>query len=169
MTDFFGCMVILCSKGNSESSDENNKEDNCITWEEIKSFHKNPPRYRLHRNQKMKEKYDKHIKNIKDRNIDLNNYISDKYFNKDDKNNNPDWVFVVNSFPYNLEKGIKHYLIWLNPDKVNPDKLNSDIENIVDIDKIIIDNIGNTEYYYFENLCCNKSVNKVKHFQVFFK
>jgi len=156
ITDSIGCIVILYSRENNR---ENNNKMECITWEEIKSFHKNPPRDRLHRNNKINKKYQKHIKKIKDRNINVNEYISNKYFTN--KEYDSDWVFVPNNFPYNLENGINHYLIWINPYKL---KLSE-----IDIDRVIIENLGNKEYYYFENLNCNKSVNKVQHVHVFFK
>ena len=37
------------------------------------------------------------------------------------------------------------------------------------VDAIDESHVNMAEYYYFENLKCNKSVNKVQHVHVFFK
>lgn len=129
-----------------------------ITWLELQKFSfENPPKFQLKRSTQVQKDYDIYISTIKSNNNDINKIITQKYFS-----NNKNYVFVPNLFPYDIEDGIKHYLIWFNPI----------LNNIIDkkyIEDILISNLGNKKYIYFINFATNKSVKNVEHCQVFLK
>ena len=101
------------------------------------------------------------MKYVREKNININDYIYNKYLNGLSVN------FIENSFPYDIEDNCLHYVIWFDSEYfkkvtlcINPNKI---------IDNIIRNKFKDNEYIYFENHSHNKSVQKVKHFHVFIK
>ena len=141
-----------------------------LTWMGIKKYDKNPPKVGLTRTVDMEAKYEDHKTNIAQMSQKIDEYINTKYFSNE--NENKICVFVANSFPYNCESNIKHYLIWVNP-KFNmffPDTLNcSKFDPMVK--KEVHETFGknNSEYIFFENIMELKSVKTIRHLHIFIK
>ena len=70
------------------------------------------------------EKYKKHKEYIKKNNINQNNYIINKFLS--DKKYSID----KNEYPYNIDKNMAHYVLWIHPNYIN--KINDlEICNII--------------------------------------
>lgn len=140
-----------------------------LSWKEVIQYNKNPPRVALARKPEIDEKYETHKAHISKNNIKIDEYINSKYFSGD--NENKICYFVENSFPYNCDTNIQHYLIWFNPKFNNmlPETLNSSkFDNLVK--KEVNKNIGfENQYIYFENINELKSVRSIRHIHIFIK
>jgi hypothetical protein len=141
-----------------------------LTWMELQKYDKSPPKVGMTRTVEMETKYEEHKKNIHQTFQKIDEYINTKYFS--DGNKNKIFVFVANTFPYNCEANIEHYLIWVNP-KFNmffPDTLNySKFDPMVK--KEVHDKFGKNanEIIFFENIMELKSVKTIRHLHIFIK
>jgi hypothetical protein len=105
------------------------------------------------------EKYNKFKEKIKSENISIGEFIKNKYLT--DKL----YSFNLNTYPYNIENNMQHYVLWISPlfkKKIN-DKM---------ICKLITDKmeeLGYNEYFCFENHIKAKSILEILHYQVFFR
>lgn len=132
-----------------------------LTWESLSILHRNPPNFKITRDNEVQKRYDEFINKIKMNNIDINKYISDKFLNNKNVN------FTKNSYPYDIEEDCNHYIIWFENEYFNKITLCIDENKI--IDNIIKSKFKNNKYIYFENVDNNKSIKKIKHFHVFIK
>jgi hypothetical protein len=82
-----------------------------------------------------------------------------KFYLKDDLN------LHKNKYPYNLDNGIEHYVLWIHPNYENKCST-KDIK--IFIENFLKDNQF-SDYIYFENNNLSKSILNIKHYQVFFK
>ena len=131
------------------------------SWDRLTTLHCNPPDYKILRNDKVQYEYDKFIKNIKENNININDYIYNKYLSKLPVN------FIKNSFPYDIESNCHHYIIWFDNDYF--EKLTSCINQNRIINNIVQVKFKNNEYLYLENLDSNKSIKKIKNNKIIIK
>lgn len=144
-----------------------------MNWEKLKQFNCNPPDYVLPRTKEVEAKYKIHSDWIKSKGLTISEYIKSTVFN--DNVNYLKHRVSLNTFPYNLEKGIKHYLIWFNPKFTNNDENFNSPEYSKFIEDYIIKSAypegkyPDLEFIYFENLPDNRSVNGVRHIHVFVK
>ena len=105
------------------------------------------------------EKYKKHKEYIKKNNINQNNYIINKFLS--DKK----YSINKNAYPYNIDKNMAHYVLWIHPNYIN--KINDlEVSNII-INKM--KELNFNEYFCFENHIKAKSILGVLHYQVFFR
>lgn len=130
----------------------------CTPWSKLKLFHFNPPIITLQRHPSIQKKYITHQKNL---NIPLDQYLYEKIFTK-----NQDYSFQPNTFPYYLESNIEHWVLWWNPKKEN-----SILDDKKWVEKIIEKNWCKKKYEYscFENFTKDRSVQTIRHFQIFIK
>ena len=101
------------------------------------------------------------MNNIKENNINLNDYIYNKFLNGLNVN------FIENTFPYDIEDNCYHYVIWFDNEYFK--KVTNSINENKIINNIVRSKFKDNQYIYFENLSNNKSVAKIKHFHVFIK
>lgn len=91
-----------------------------------------------------KKNYDKYI---------LNMYLDNKLYN-----------LQPNKYPYDLDKNIKHYVLWLHPmlksKHINDKKF---------IHKLLKTKIRNNQFYFYMNSQQHKSIKSIPHYQVFIK
>jgi len=92
-------------------------------------------------------------------NIEINDYLHNKYVL------NRNYCIEMNPFPYNVDKNIFHYVLWIN-NKYRNTVTNKEIVDII-TDKMI--KLNYNGYICFENHIDCKSVNKILHYQVFFR
>ena len=105
------------------------------------------------------EKYNKHKKILKKNNIDQNEYIIDKYLS------NKKYSINQNAYPYNIDKNMDHYVLWIHPNYIN--KINDwEVCNIITNKMKELDF---NEYFCFENHLKAKSILGVPHYQIFFR
>ena len=141
-----------------------------ISWDFIRqlSFH-NPPKIVLERSPEVQRKYLTHGLNLKQRGISVSHYLKSKFF--PGENNDTPYLIVPNTYPYNMEDGIHHFLIWFNPDT----EFRFWIQDFQKVREIIADYCaqGNiemdTECVYFQNLESMRSVKAIPHIHIFWK
>jgi hypothetical protein len=143
-----------------------------INWNELKTYHRNPPSDFFPRSKDVRTKYFLHKRFVKKNFGDINNYITKKYFSG--RNTNIKFKLDKNIFPYLIDKNIDHYILWFNPkyfDSEYPD-FNYKQKQIVKFLKIVFPKrkliLGNNVIYY-ENIVANRSVSGVRHIQIFIK
>jgi len=132
-------------------------DNNTYSWDFIKQFHNNSPLINIKRKKEIEEKYLLHKKKLKEKNINIEDYLNNLLFKNDFK-----YVITNNDFPYNIEEDVQHKILWINP-KYNDlfdDKL---------INKIITMRMKDKNYIYFENIETNKSIKTIKHYHIFIK
>lgn len=123
---------------------------------------------KLMRKPTMQKIYDLHLKEVDEKYVSRGDYIrifSLKWMPilvdnkiKAVKNNKSLNIYLeLNLFPYNLRKGINHYIVWF-------DKPISDKEMREFLDKNL-----KGEYIYYSNDKINKSINDLEHIHVFNK
>lgn len=139
-----------------------------ISWDELKTYHLNPPKNFLPRSKEIRIKHYIHKRKINQKYGDINKYIKNKYFT--DKNKNKKFSLDKNIFPYLIEKNISHYLIWFNPKYFNssfPD-FNSKPNLISKFIKLFFPKykLGN-DIIYFENILENRSISDIRHIHIF--
>lgn len=74
-----------------------------------------------------------------------------------------DWILKKNMFPYDLEKNIQHYVLWIHPNITLSEEL---VEKILTIEGM---KMGYEEMVYFENEKRHQSVPTIPHIQVFYR
>lgn len=123
-----------------------------MNWEELKTFHLNAPVGILQRAPSVQQSYHEYLSSLKG---DISSTLQDKLFPQD----HPDAEYVLRpcDFPYELEKGITHMLLWCNPKFM--------IDPIQKAQQIF----ENKECVIFENNPDNRSVKKIRHSHIFLK
>ena len=122
-----------------------------ISWFDLKYNYYN---LNLLRKPHIQHKYDLHLKKYKNINQTIiNKYLSDKLY-----------TLIPNSFPYNIQSNIKHYVLFLHP------KLHKNIiYNKFFIYHIIKSYIKNKPFLYYINPKKKQSIKNIPHYQVFIK
>ena len=124
-----------------------------ISWSQIELYHKNPPYNILGRSEFMQKKYKKYKEYLKNNNRNIYDEIMYNYI----KNNK--YAITYNNFPYNLERGIYHLLMWVNPN------YKMDYDEVEDI----LRSNGVYEYIIFRNYENNCSVCEIVHYHIFIR
>ena len=124
-----------------------------MNWSQLEIYHKNPPHDVLRRNEFIEKKYRKYKEYLTNNNKNIYDEIMDCYI----KNNK--YVITYNNFPYDVENGIYHLLLWVHPHY----NLGYD-----DVDKILRQN-GVYEYIIFRNYENNCSVCEIVHYHIFIR
>ena len=131
-----------------------------LHWNFIKRFnHLNPPLdIKFGRTDKDEELYIQHSQNLKQEGIKIEEYICGNILK------NSLVKYTYNRFPYNLEPGIKHDLLWIKP---------GHCLTIQEVQKIIKENNPGicleTQCVYFKNIPRNQSIRAIEHYQIFIK
>ena len=108
--------------------------------------------YRLQRSDEMNIEYLKHSVKCKETYGTLEHYVTCVIL----KDFTVDYVITDNNFPYYIEKGLKHKLLWTNKKMIK-----SEIEEI-------IRNKISSRFVWFENLAINKSIPNIHHYHIIF-
>lgn len=126
-----------------------------FSWTELQQYNfESPPSIQFKRKSNIEVDYQKHLTILKRQEINVSDYIKSKAFP-----NNEKYTFLKNNFPYDIEDGIEHWLLWLNPDFKISD---------LDIKKIVEEKMG-TNSVYFCNIKANQSIPSIRHCHIFSK
>lgn len=126
-----------------------------ISWAFLKQFNcNNPPSMQLSRKSTVEDRYKKHRDNLKKNSISIHEYITNDVI-KDNR-----YVFVQNTFPYNVEDGIKHDLLWINP------KYEISIDFI---SMLITCRYPDKDIVFFKNATTFQSIKSISHYHIFTK
>ena len=130
-----------------------------LSWNDVKDFTvESPPTYALGRLPEVEERYTRHRDHINESSFYTS--IAD-YILKDVIGDN-EYVFVENEFPYKVEKGIKHYLLWISKKAHGKYDIETLIKNREEI-------ITCKEFTYYRNFKNNASIFEIEHYHVFAK
>jgi len=125
------------------------------------------PKEPINRTQEIENLYTQHKKN---HGGDLKEYLLNRFNEDINYFNHPSWFKLVPcDFPYNLEEGIDHWILWFNPaikSSYTHEDVDSIIQNYMTNYKTLI---KYSQYIYFENDPINRSVLYIRHFHVFFR
>jgi hypothetical protein len=122
-----------------------------LSWNEIKKFHLTPPKHIIPRKKSVQALYRIREKDISNE----EKLLCTRLF----PNNEP-YNICLNEFPYHLEDGIEHLVLWLNPTIYNEDS---------DVDDIFKSEIKNRESVYFKNIKEIRSIKGIPHYHIFVK
>ena len=130
-----------------------------LSWDIVKDFTvQSPPTYALGRLPEVEERYTRHRNHINE--SDFYSSIAD-YIIKDVIGDN-EYVFVENEFPYKVEEGIKHYLLWISKKAHGKYDTETLIKNRDEIKTC-------KEFTYYRNFKNNASIFEIEHYHVFAK
>ena len=130
-----------------------------LSWDVVKDFTvKSPPTYALGRLPEVEERYTRHRDHINESSF----YSSIAEYIINDVIGDNEFVFVENEFPYKVEKGIKHYLLWISKEAQGKYDIESLIKSRPEI-------VSSSEFTYYRNLKNNASIFEVEHYHVFAK
>jgi hypothetical protein len=130
-----------------------------LGWDTVKNFTiDSPPTYALGRHAEVEERYTRHRDQINS--SPFYSSIAD-YILKDVLKDN-EFVFTENEFPYKVEEGITHYLLWVS--KKASGKFN--IDSLIKSQKQIMDC---KEFTYYRNYKNNASIYEIEHYHIFAK
>ena len=135
-----------------------------ISWEFIRQFNfTNPPRIVLGRSEDVDSKYKEDSQIIK-ANGGAFKHLTKKYLSNGD-----DYNMTLNNYPYYMEDGVVHYVIWFKGDKFYRYNNSSAIENIVRdfIDRNDIN--SRNDYVYYQNIEELRSIPSIPDLHVFIK
>lgn len=122
-----------------------------INWEDIKDINvNNPPNCRFMRKPEDEIKYKNYLIFLKKKSLTPHKNILDNIIG------NNIYKLVKNTFPYDLDKEIDHWILWINP----KNKL-----TFQEIDNLLKNKFRN--FVYFSNLEKNKSIKTIEHYQIF--
>ena len=143
-----------------------------LTWKLLKTFHRNPPNCPFPRSNTVIQSYRKHKDGLELINSNASDFVKQQYFSE--KNASKVSCLTDNKFPYLLEPGIQHKVLWFNHritmSKQFPRNLNTSPGFIeVCLSKKMPDIETKYEILYFENLDQCRSIPGVRHIQVFLK
>lgn len=152
------------------------EDNNIIIWNFLKLHHRNPKNTIFKRSKFILNKYIifKFLLN-KVLKISNSEYIIKNIINK---NINQQYILTNNIFNYNVEKGVKHLLLWINPymnENINSYAKNENLNEKDCFEKIIYEKLQEAKYekiseiVFFENKIENRSINDIKHIQIFVK
>ena len=108
----------------------------------------------LYRSVDMQAKYFNYKLELMEKGINMTEEIYDKYLS------NHVYGFYLNSFPYDVDKNIKHYVLWFHP---NFEYNNTLIKKLINFH---IDTTNN-KFFFFQNKVEIQSVKDIPHIHVF--
>lgn len=142
-----------------------------LLWKTLKTYHQKPPNSAFPRSDYVIQAYRKHKEGLDLVNKDVSEFVKDQYFSGIDASKVS--CLSDNKFPYLLEEGIKHKVLWFNPrittSKRFPSNLNT-AHGFIDI--CLSKKLPDKDKYdiiYFENQSQCRSIPGVRHIQIFLK
>lgn len=128
-----------------------------ISWIKLKIILENKTYDEFSRSNFNLNRYKIHKFLLKIKKIELKDYINNKYLKHKPYN------LVKNIFPYDLEKNILHLVLWISTDII------INVEKIIKLELKNKMNKENNTFLFFENPKQFRSIDDIKHFQVFVK
>ena len=135
-----------------------------ISWSFIRQFNfTNPPRIVLGRSEEVDSRYKEDCKAIKERGS-VKNHLEKKYLSRGNH-----YHMTLNNYPYFMEEGIVHYVIWFKGGHFGKYNNQSEINSIIR-DYMISNHINDKcEYTFYQNIEELRSIPSIPHLHVFMK
>ncbi len=135
-----------------------------ISWSFISQFNfTNPPRIVLGRSDDVNTRYKQDCLMIKE-NGGVKKHLEKKYLSWGN-----DYHMTLNNYPYFMEDGIVHYVIWFKGDKFDRYNNPISIKNIVK-DYMAKNNVNSKyQYIFYQNIEALRSIPSIPHLHVFLK
>jgi hypothetical protein len=139
-----------------------------VKWEILKKFHRTVPIYSIDRHHLIENKY-KEFRQKKTRTIEQ--YLMNMFDKNQNKFRIMSWFRLIPcDFPYNVEKGIDHWILWINPKNVSIKYTKKEVEKIIkNYMEYYSPLFKYFEYIFFENSVKNQSIKQIKHYHIFFR
>jgi hypothetical protein len=135
-----------------------------ITWTYMMQFNfTNPPKKLLGRSEEIEKKYSRDCQIIK------KNGGTEKYLKKKYLSNGNDFCMTHNDYPYYMEDGVKHYVIWFTGRTFDRYNNPSTIERIIEDFKVGNNISEESEYIYYQNIEALRSIPSIPHLHVFIR
>lgn len=130
-----------------------------LGWNIVKNFTiDSPPTYALGRLPEVEERYTRHRNQI----MSSEYYSSIADYILKDVIRDYNFVFTENEFPYKVDEGIKHYLLWVSPTSAVSVNVLETIASQPEIKR-------SKEYTYYRNYKNNASIYEIEHYHIFAK
>jgi len=136
-----------------------------VTWQYLSQFHKRSSNILIPRSREVQKAYDTQKQS--------NNILRESLFPKESKYI---YQFLPNNYPYNVEEGIEHYVLWFNPTFqpkwLQESNLFADLilkHEIIRQKDVMITHAGLHPYIFWKNIPENTSVKDIVHYQVFYR
>ncbi len=132
-----------------------------LTWQELSQYDNNPPVNKaLPRSKSVQKRYGGYLGALKRRGTTIEQDVMNRII---EHHRDQQIIVTKNDFSYNVEDGINHLVVWVNPliyqlDNVGGDFAREYVKSLLPHD---------TAFIMFENLPGNKSVGNVHHYQLF--
>ena len=144
-----------------------------IPWNTISQFSfQRPPEIVLGRSAEMDQKYQDHAADLAEKGLTSLQYLSEKYFSG--SNSGAPCTVALNTFPYDMEKGVQHFLVWVNPKYQGERRFR--IEDFGYVRDWVLDKFceGQEEMLdrrcvYFQNVERLRSIKAIPHLHVFIR
>ena len=144
-----------------------------ISWKTISQFSfSGPPKIVLGRSAEMEAKYKAHAAYLRQEGLSSLEYLSKKLFSG--VNSGTPCTVDLNTFPYDMEKGVKHFLVWVNPKYQGERRFR--IEDYGYVRNWVLENFcgGQEEMLdlrcvYFQNIERLRSIKAIPHLHVFIR
>jgi hypothetical protein len=90
------------------------KENPLVTFSYLKHYDGKSPEHKIYRKRVTDEEYTEYLGKLSEEETSIERKVADKFLT-DDKNSEYRILIEMNKFPYNLDRGITQYVIWVNP------------------------------------------------------
>lgn len=141
-------------------------------FSEIVKYHCNPPDEALGRHPDIFKKYIDFRIEMEKTHYTVGEYMYEKIF----KDNNKNYVFTINDFPYYF-KDCVHYVLWFKSENIYQSIIKKPIILESIINKMIDEQTGQNkndyrvgiDFIYFENEISQRTVKNIRHIHVFLR
>ena len=151
------------------------------TWRDLQQLDFIGNKVKFERDPQVQESYDQFLKQRK--NTTTNRLTPTELYNtfrcelpdSSQISNTDKYCFCRNTYPYNFESGILHYLLWINPKYYNNNTsrnvaFKQKMNNRSYVQDIVVSflnkNFLDREYVIFQNAIENKSIPAIEHFHI---
>ncbi|ORX90294.1 hypothetical protein K493DRAFT_318091 [Basidiobolus meristosporus CBS 931.73] len=154
--------MLTTSKPLDSQLTPENWEAPLLTWELIRNRIETDSVHLLRRSLNAERKYRDWIVKIKEEYGSTDVYVQQVALGWQDSEGRtvkgPDYKFVPNDFPYNMEEGLSHWVFWYRKDY-----------SLEDIKRILQHELPGKEFQFFINPKARQSVKTVSHAHVMFR
>ncbi|KAK9720700.1 hypothetical protein K7432_003978 [Basidiobolus ranarum] len=155
-------MLTTSQPTDSHPPSSNPNERPLLTWELIKDRIETDSVHLLRRTLAEEEKYRNWTNKVKEEYGSMDVYIQQISLGWQDSEGRPiegpEYKFLPNDFPYNLDKGISHWVFWYRKDY-----------SLEELERIIQRELPDKDFLFFINPTTTQSVRTVSHAHVMFR
>lgn len=126
-------------------------------WSVVKTWSCLNPPSDIIRQPCVQQQYNLFKQQLQQQNIDVNDYMAQQLFSQ----RNQKLAFLPNKFPYWVEPGVHHWVLWVNTPVYRV--------TVKDVEVLLTKVLRGHPFVFFQNLPENRTVLQLEHYHVFFK